>query len=159
MLDIVYTLLIVSLLFVLYNDIKSRTVHVFLLALLFSLALLINHFSRELNVYDMLYNMGFVILNIVGLTVYFSLKTQSYTNPIDTSIGLGDIVFFMAITPLFNLKTYVLFFIIGLIFSLLTHGIILLFKKVKNIPLAGYLALFLAINVLAKNVFRINLPF
>lgn len=159
MLNTIYLLLVTTLFFVLYSDIKYRTIHVFLPIFLFCLSLLVNYFNEDLSFYDIVYNIGFVLINILGLIVYFSLKEKTFTNPIDTLIGFGDIVFFIAITPLFNLKEYVLFFIVGLLFSLLIHSVIFLFKKNKAIPLAGYLALFLVMNLVIKNVLQINLPF
>ncbi|WP_169668979.1 hypothetical protein [Flavivirga algicola] len=106
---------------------------------------------------DIIYNFVFLLINISGLTLYFSIKEKVFVNPIDRFIGLGDIVFFIAITPLFKLETFIPFFIVGLLFSLLLYAIILLFKKIKTIPLAGYLALYLVINIVIQNVFNINI--
>jgi len=156
-LNIAYFFLIGTLFFVLYYDIKKRTIHFILPLLIFFLATLINYMSISLRLSDIVYNISFVLINIFGVTLYFSLKAKALVNPVNDSIGLGDIVFFIAITPLFNLKTFILFFIIGLLFSLLIHGIALLFKKAKTIPLAGYLSLFLVISLLMKNVFNINI--
>jgi len=75
-------------------------------------------------------------------------------NPINTVIGIGDIVFFIAIIPLFFSTTYILFFITGMLFSIACHFI---FNKRKelHVPLAGYLSiyllLFIAINTLTAN--------
>lgn len=150
-------LFVLSLIF--YQDIKDRTIHIILPMVLFLVALTINIYSRQLNVYDIFYNCCFILINIIGLVLYFSIKNNKLVNPIDTHIGFGDILFFISITPLFQLKRFVLFFIIGLLFSLLSYGILLLFKKVRTIPLAGYLALFLIINLICKNIFKINTLF
>lgn len=158
-LHLTYFLLIVFLLFMLYYDVKTRMIHIVLPVLVFCLATLINYISDDLKLSYIIYNTGFVLVNIIGVTLYFSLKSKSLINPIDNSIGLGDIVFFLAITPLFNLKTFILFFIAGLVFSLFVYGITSLFKRVRTIPLAGYLSLFLAINLVIQNVFKVNLCF
>lgn len=157
-LNIAYTFLTGILLFVLYYDVKHRLIHIIWPILIFSLTAIINYFSVNLTLNDVIYNMGFVCINILGLTMYFSLKSKGFINPIDTSIGLGDVVFFLAITPLFNFKSYILFFISGLVFSLLAHVITLRFKKVKTIPLAGYLSLFLAMSLIIKTMIKINIP-
>ncbi|WP_308993686.1 hypothetical protein QLS71_007920 [Mariniflexile litorale] len=151
--------LIVVLTVVLYQDIMNRTIHITLPVSLFLIAMSINFISIDLDFYNILYNIAFVLINILGLTLYFSFKNKVFINPIDTFIGLGDIVFFIAITPLFTLKPFILFFIIGLLFSLLVHGVYSIFKNGKTIPLAGYLALFLMINVVAKSIFKINVLF
>ena len=56
---------------------------------------------------------------------------------------MGDVLFFLAITPLFGSTNYVLFFITGMFLSALFHGLISLKKKAGTIPLAGYLAMYL----------------
>ena len=138
---------------------KKRTIHLILPILILVTALTINYYTFHLQGVSILYNVGFILVNILGLVAYFSIKSKSLVNPIDSSIGLGDILFFIAITPLFNLKPFILFFISGLLFSLMAHGISSLFKHQKTIPLAGYLSLFLMLNLVLKNVFNINFGF
>ncbi|GAA3591031.1 general secretion pathway protein [Flavivirga amylovorans] len=157
LLNLGYILLIIALLLVLYFDMKKRMIHIILPILIFCFSMLINYVSTNLKLIDTIYNIGFLLINILGVILYFSLKTKALINPIDRFIGLGDIVFFIAITPLFKLETFIPFFIIGLLFSLLLYVIVLLFKKMKTIPLAGYLSLYLVINILIKNVFNINM--
>ncbi|TGV01059.1 hypothetical protein [Flavivirga rizhaonensis] len=156
-LNLEYILLVIALLFVLYFDTKKRTIHVILPVLIFCFSALINYTSSDLRLADIIYNIGFLLINIFGLILYFSLKAKKFVNPIDHLIGLGDILFFIAITPLFKLEIFIPFFIVGLLFSLLLYGTILLLKKIKTIPLAGYLALYLVINIVIQNVFNINL--
>ena len=148
--------LAIILLLVFFQDLKKRTIHVGLPILIFLLALIINYISPGLTFSVILYNIAFVCINIIGLTLYFSFKSKILINPIDTFIGLGDIVFFLALTPLFSLKPFIMFFILGLLFSLLIHSVLLIFKRVKTIPLAGYLSIFIVVNILAKNIFKIN---
>ena len=159
MVIILSLLLTVVLMMVLYQDIMKRTIHVVLPLMLLLIAMMINFISSDLDFYNMLLNITFVLINIFGLTLYFSFKNKTVVNPIDTFIGLGDIAFFIAITPLFNLKVFILFFVLGLLFSLIAHGIFSMFKKARTIPLAGYLALFLMINRVVVNVFKINILF
>lgn len=159
MVIILSLLLAAVLVVVLYQDVKKRTIHVALPILLFLIAIMINFVSSDLDFYNTLLNIAFVLINILGLTLYFSFKNKAVINPIDTFIGLGDIAFFIAITPLFNLKPFILYFILGLFFSLIAHGVFSIFKKSGTIPLAGYLALFLMINIVVVNVFKINILF
>jgi multisubunit Na+/H+ antiporter MnhE subunit len=74
-------------------------------------------------------------------------------------IGLGDILFFFAITPLFKLRTFILFFIIGMISSLLLHLLANKFKKQENVPLAGYLSILLISYVVIDFGLNANLEF
>lgn len=148
-----------ALIWILYQDIKSRLIHVSLPIIIFVSALIINYYSIELNFKMALFNAIFILINIIGLVIYFSVKNKKLINPINKSIGLGDLLFFFALTPLFNVKPFIVFFIFGLLFSLVTHLLISILKKDKNatIPLAGYLSAFLIINILFKSVFKITL--
>lgn len=126
---------------IVYQDLKQRTIHVILPVLLFVFSLVYNYYSKTLLLSYTVYNTAFILINIVGLFLYYSIKNKRIHNPIDNQIGLGDIVFFFAITPLFNLKTFALYFVLSLVASLLMHGIAALFLEVKTIPLAGYMSL------------------
>jgi len=84
----------------------------------------------------------FILVVFFGLWLYLSLKQGQLINPLKNHIGLGDVLFFIAITPLFSLKNYMLFFITGMLLSLILSG--LFTKKNRMIPLAGILALYLA---------------
>lgn len=160
MVTLITTLILtVILVFVFLQDFRSRTIHVVLPIVLFLLALVINYNSIDLELITIIYNISFILINIAGLFLYFSFKNKKFINPIDSYLGLGDVVFFIAITPLFNLKPFILFFILGLLFSLLLHFGIMFFKKVKTIPLAGYLSLFLILNIATKSILKINLFF
>lgn len=134
-------LLALVLICITYQDLKQRSIHVVLPVLLFVLALLYNYYAPQLVLNDTLYNIGFILINIAGLFLYYSLKNKTFHNPIDHQIGLGDIAFFFAVTPLFNLKTFVLYFVFSLVVSLLIHIIANSFFEVKTIPLAGYMSL------------------
>ncbi len=149
----------VVLLFVFFQDLKNRSIHIILPILIFVLGLLINYMSLDLSFEVVLYNAIFIVINIVGIVVYFSIKNKAMTNPIDKSIGMGDISFFIAIVPLFNFRSFILFFISGLVFSLMAHGIYSLFEKNATIPLAGYLSLFLILVLGAKHILKIDLAF
>lgn len=149
-------ILVIVLGVILYQDITARTIHAILPLLVFVLACILNYFSDYLNFYNLIYNITFIFINILGLVLYFSFKSKTFKNPIDNTLGLGDVMFFLAITPLFNLKPYILFFVLGLLFSLIVFSITSFFKKVKTVPLAGYLAMFLILNIVIKNIFKIE---
>lgn len=156
-LNIAYAVLMTLSAVIFVQDVKNRSLHIVWPVLIFVTAITINVFSVHLHLIDLLYNIGFVAVNILGLTVYFSAKAKQVVNPIDSMIGLGDIVFFLALTPLFDLKSYILFFVLGLVFSLVLHLIVnAVYKKVKTVPLAGYMAVFLIGNIVVKHVLKIQ---
>nr|WP_256935110.1 hypothetical protein [Olleya sp. HaHaR_3_96] len=116
---------------------------------------MINYIFEELSFKDTIYNIGFIAVNIIGLSLYFSIKNKKFINPIDESIGLGDILFFLAITPLFTLKPFIVFFVVSLLLTLLFYSIVNAIKKTSTIPLAGYLSIFLMAFLIIRDVFKI----
>ena len=141
------------------QDVKKRAIHVILPIAIFAIAFIINQFSTSIDLIDVFYNVCFILINIFGVIIYFSIKERRFVNPIDSMIGLGDIVFFIALTPLFKLKEFILFFISGLIFSLILYLTFNLFKKIETIPLAGFMSLFMIIYLFLKFVLRLNINF
>lgn len=145
----------IVLLLVIFQDFKKRQIHVSLPILLILFSSVINYISNNLSLMDILCNIGFIIINIVGLFLYFSIKNRRFINPIDEFIGLGDVLFFIAITPLFTRKPFIIFFVVSLILTLLSHSVVNTIKKTKTIPLAGYLSLFLVAFLISRDVFKL----
>ncbi|QXP58401.1 prepilin peptidase [Olleya sp. HaHaR_3_96] len=147
--------IIILLILVVFQDFKMRQIHVLLPILLLFLSVMINYIFEELSFKDTIYNIGFIAVNIIGLSLYFSIKNKKFINPIDESIGLGDILFFLAITPLFTLKPFIVFFVVSLLLTLLFYSIVNAIKKTSTIPLAGYLSIFLMAFLIIRDVFKI----
>lgn len=138
-------ILIILLVGISYQDIRSRQIHIFLLSLLLLITVILNYLTKDINYIDTIKIIGFVLINITGLFVYYSIKFRQLINPIDKFLGLGDIIFLIAVSPLFTLNKFILFFVTGLLFSLFTHLIIKNFSEKKTIPLAGYLSIYLLV--------------
>jgi len=105
-------------------------------------------------------NAGFVTLQLLFIKLYFSIKSGSIKQIINTKIGLGDICMFYTITVFFSPIYFIFFYIISLFFSVF---IILLIKLIsgntyieKNVPLAGFMALFLLIFMLINIYLKLN---
>lgn len=155
----IYIMTGLVLLAIIYQDLTYRKIHIALPVVLMLLLIVGTYRNGNLNINSMLEILMFLILNMIGIFVYFSFKNKKIVNPFAKYIGLGDILFLIAILPLFILRTYMLFFITGMLFSLLLY---LIFKnrlKFNSIPLAGYLSLYLATlmilnTFLETNIFR-----
>lgn len=84
----------------------------------------------------------FILMTIVWL--YFRLKTDN-ANPFkftDNFIGWGDILFFVLVTPAFDLFQFVLFLTVSSGAGITFSGIHYIFKKsLQKIPLAGIMAI------------------
>jgi len=81
-----------------------------------------------------------------------SLKSKKFLNPFEHYFGLGDLLFYVAVTPLFLLKNYILYFILSLIFAILMQFGLKKIIREETVPLAGFAALFLFI-ILLKDSF------
>lgn len=78
-----------------------------------------------------------------------SLKSKRFLDPFTHYFGLGDLLFYLSITPLFVLRNFVAYFILSLIFSILMQFSVQKLMKEKTVPLAGFASLFLAVVIMA----------
>ncbi len=124
------------------QDITYRLVHISILILLF-IVTTIYWYLNSFNIQQLLFNIAFVSINMVSLKLYTLMTKKEKTEDLIYGLGLGDILFFIAITPLFSTINYILFFISGLLLSMVIHLLVSLQNKHKLIPLAGYLAIYL----------------
>ncbi|MEO9531926.1 MAG: hypothetical protein ABJG68_15760 [Crocinitomicaceae bacterium] len=134
--------LILTLFLAFVQDWKSRSIHVLVFMVIAGIAigkLTLSSFDLALAGYNCLF-----VFAVIGLLmVYVSLKSGKGVNIFKEHFGLGDLVFYIAITPLFGSRNFILFFISGLILSAVAHLIVILVKKDSPIPLAGYLSIYL----------------
>ena len=77
-----------------------------------------------------------------------SIKNKQFLNPFENYFGLGDLLFYIAITPLFLLQKYVLFFILSMVFAVAMQFGLKKIMKHETVPLAGFSALLLIILIL-----------
>jgi len=152
--NIVNITIVINLIIIVYQDFRFRILDVKYAITLLLLCLWHNIQDPLLSYRDILLIITFIGLNLLFLVGYFSFKKRRFFNPIDKELGLGDIVFFIAVSPLFLLHQYILFFVSGLLLSLLLGLVTQFFsKKIKTLPLAGYLSFYLC------SIFLINLMF
>lgn len=144
---ILQIVLILIFLLIFYQDIKHREVTWFLFLFIFFISFLIAYTRlpiRVIIIYNLI-NLLLVSTILLSTTLYFSIRKKRLLNIVNKQIGLGDIVFFYSVIPLFSPLNFTLFFIISLLFSLVLH---ISFKKTYNtnhtslIPLAGYMSIF-----------------
>ena len=141
--------LILTFLLIFYQDTKERLVWWFLFPIIGLICgfLYVSETSFELFLYSALFNCAFVLilLSILFLYVRVIMRIQ-----IKETIGLGDVLFFFALTCTFSLVSFITLFVFSLIVSLLLHVILSKKKTTKTVPLAGYMSLFFAISYLAN---------
>lgn len=137
-----------------YQDFKQRQINLIYLFLLFLLALIINYAEIMLTLHDFVQNIIFLFFILIILNLYYSIKKRKFVNTIDSYIGSGDILFFVACAPLFSLANFIFFFTLGILFSLVLY---LVFRKIissDDIPLAGFFSCFTALLMLYHITFN-----
>lgn len=147
-LKIVLILLLFS---VFYQDIKYRAVYwvLFPILLILQFFIAVTYYSLQLVLVNGMYNLIFIAIQFLLITVYFSLKNKKLINITTNYLGWGDIIFLLVISFSFSPLNYLLFYITSLCLILII-SLMVSFKS-KNqpfqIPLAGlqsaYLILFL----------------
>lgn len=125
---------------IIVQDFTRRAIHVLVLLGIFVCSLFILYVSNH-QWTDFMFSVLFLLLVLALLWLYVSIKNKKTTNPFKKDIGLGDILFFFAVTPLFGFEEYLLFFVSGMLITILYH----LIAKIKLIPLAGILGAYLLV--------------
>jgi hypothetical protein len=142
-LDLIFIGLLLCLLIVFFQDWKYRAIHVLLPTLIFLSSYLIVKHENKLSNKIILLNTCFFLITLSILTIYMSLKNKRFLNPFQNYFGLGDLLFYITITPLFNFKNYILFFILSMFFAICLQFALRKTMKHNTVPLAGFSALFL----------------
>ncbi|TRX33715.1 hypothetical protein FNW52_14910 [Flavobacterium sp. ZT3R18] len=143
--DIIFIGLLLCLLIVFFQDWEYRAIHVLLPILIFLSSYLIVKLENNLSNKIILLNASFFLITLSILTIYMSLKNKRFLNPFQNYFGLGDLLFYITITPLFNLKNYILFFILSMLFAICLQFTLRKKMKHNTVPLAGFSSLFLFI--------------
>jgi cytochrome bd-type quinol oxidase subunit 2 len=137
-------ILIAVLLFVFFQDSKERKVYWFFYPIVGVLVFVMQ--IIKISIYPALINSGFnlslVFLIIMSCFVYVKLKLHQ---PLTEVLGLGDILFFIAIAFSFSIVSFLFLFVFALLFSLLLHLVLQQRQTDKTVPLAGNMALFFGV--------------
>lgn len=144
---------------IIYQDLKYRHLHILWPIIIFITGIydLFTKFNSQNSIMLVITNGGFLLLTFVVLVGYMGLKNKGFENPFENYFGLGDLLFYIAVTPFFMLTNYVLFFIFSMIFSIMIY---LVFKKLldkNSIPLAGYASILLILFIV-KDMLGISAP-
>ena len=138
-----------------YQDFKARAIHVMLLAVLLVLGIW-EAYRLQIPLQELLFSGVFTLFTLGGMWLYIGLKNQEFVNPLRQHIGLGDVVFFFVVIPFFSFYSFMLFFISGLILSLVLLVLLRKWITSDSIPLAGILSGYLLALKLVQWLFGIN---
>ncbi len=133
---------------------KSRSVYWFLfplLAIVFISMRLWNHCADRDWIQTTLINISFVIVQLVILSIYFSIKNRRWVNISTGLLGIGDILFLLCITLYLSTLNFLFFYIISLIMVLICWLVwqLIISRKDKSIPLAGLQAFLFSLFLMA----------
>jgi len=142
----ILTLIILLLIFL--QDTRDRSVYWFLFPLLAVTLIgirLLKHLVLSEFEQSILINIGFIVLQLLILTIYFSIKSKKWINITNQLLGLGDILFLLSIAFYLSVLNFLFFYIVSLVVVLLLWIAwqAISAKKNKFIPLAGFQSLIL----------------
>lgn len=143
--------IVVTLISIIYQDFKSRTIDIFSLVLFIILSFVYFKYQECVETFQAIYAFSFILFQIIVLHLIYFIKTKEFEFIFDKQIGWGDILFWIGLCFSFSFVQFLLFYII----SLLITTIIAKIKQYKYIPLAGGQAICLLL-ILMVDVFFIK---
>ena len=151
---------ILNLLILIYQDIKNRKIF-FGLSISFPFVFLVAQKDFIFNksyLFDVLFNVSFIIFQLVIVSIYFFFKEKKIFNPIDSKLGLGDIIFLFSTTFIFSRINFILFIISGLLFSIILFLLCKFIQKriSQTIPLVGFMSIYLIIIYISSFIIKFS---
>jgi hypothetical protein len=143
-------LILLVLLVIFVQDIKSRSVYWILFPLIVVLFIVSDLVSQR-SIGDLwlpvLFNLGFLVLQLLIITCWFSLKEKRWVNISANLLGWGDILFLVSISFYLSFANFLFFHIVSLLLVLTSWLIWQFFanQKTKHVPMAGMQALVFAV--------------
>ncbi len=146
--NLLFFILAIVLIPVIIEDFRFREISlIWLVVILITSSLL--QLNTNLHLYDIatntFLNLCIISVNYGILTLYFSLKNRRLINLGTDYLGIGDLIFLIAVSFLFSPLNFVCFILLSLFFTLLytLFAKLILPGKFKTIPLAGLQSMFL----------------
>jgi hypothetical protein len=142
--------------FIAWQDFKFRAVYWWLfvwLLIALAAAKYLQADWHELQ-HDFTINAIFLLMQIIFLHVYFSLKERKIINLFKGYFGLGDLFFLVAIAAYFSFFNYLLFYLSSLLMVIMVNTALSYTAKRhdKKIPLAGEQAILLALLLITDQL-------
>lgn len=126
-----------------WEDFKDRAIYLFWFPVLGIVWYWLNGFSSLQN---MIINLSWLCLNVLVLTIYFSIKQGQFINITKNYLGWGDLLLLLVASLFLSTKLYLALAILSFVLALVCSRI---FRQL-TIPLAGYFALVLAVTMLIR---------
>lgn len=150
-------LICLVLILIMIQDFRFRAVHWLLFPLLLILIIADSLFISRIQNYLASIFINLLIISIQGmlLIAYYKIRGTDLSNIIRRKIGMGDLLFVLIMACAFSWSTFLLYYITGLFFTLITWVTIKRFSNIRSnlVPLAGLLSLYMIIIILADIIF------
>lgn len=160
MLHVIDFLLIGVFLFIAYQDFRFRAISIWTLPLMAILTVIINvhEITPAVLLTNTLVNILVFAIQLLAVTIYFSLKHKKITNIVNRYLGLGDILFVGVMAIMFSPVQFIIFLVFGLIIVGVGYAIIrLLVENISaTIPLAGGFSVLLSLLWGVKLIFNVS---
>ncbi len=136
-----------------FQDFKERKVYWFLFPLLgLSLSVLYINTVTVAEIFGLSILLNILIVSLVLLSIFLVTKLLFKKPFLDHSFGLGDLLFFYAMALGFPTITFIVLFANALLFALFFFLVVKKYQKIKTVPLAGLMSIFLFL-VLSISIF------
>lgn len=152
----IYVFVLLSSLWIFWQDIVSRSVYWFTFPLLTGLFITLHILIKQPATTWLLMclkNIAFLGFQFLLVWLYFSLKAKRFINVTNTMIGWGDILFLVSLAFYFSLLNFIVFYIGSLVLALLIALVGSFYSSDKKIPLAGLQALIFALFLTSARLF------
>lgn len=134
----IYCSSILLLLIVVVEDFKYRAVTWWIFPAL-SAIFIVNEYDAFTFI-DTVLNIGFILIQLIVLSLYFSFKEKKMVNITLNYLGLGDILFWAACSLVFSSLNFIAFYCLSLFVVLIVIAVWKGFKikpTMTTVPLAG----------------------
>ena len=123
----------INLLAMIISDFRKRVVNAYILAVFALLGIYSVWTNEGVSLFKtrMLWNIAFLLYMFSVMVVYLWLTKRQ----ISESIGIGDILFIFTLTPLFELREFIVFLTLAFAGTLIFHIILSKYYPTKTIPL------------------------
>ena len=144
--------LIIVFLAIAYQDLSKREVSLALFLCTLVLSIFIGLGSLRVRVLAefMIFNVAFLLFNLLVLAVYLYMRFKA--GPLqmfNRYLGVGDVFFWLAITPLLSPLNFVWFYLLSLLLSAIAFALLRRWiPGDRTVPLAGLQSIFFALALL-----------
>ena len=129
-----------------WEDTRYRAISLWTFPVLFATLLLSKAYftSWAETFWALKINLAMVVFQCAAVWLYLIAKHRTLVNPLQGFIGLGDVLFWLALLPAFSPINFLLFYVVSLSAALLAHVCFrqrALYGDPQRVPLAGLQAL------------------